>query len=186
VAFQSTEPVNLISEARRYLRLFSQVRSQPLSNLLRDGPVGCVVDIDAAAHNGTFVPVKTSINPAHTTEDLPPCSTTATQLRIGDRRLWLSARAPVLEQRVLQQRPLAIRDVRRSLLTAGDGLAYSQTRLATEPFCSQHVQSSRLGTTIWNHLVCRRFNSVAGCIATSRPRPTPLARCREPSRPSIF
>jgi hypothetical protein len=52
-----------------------------LSNLLRDGPVGCVVDIDAGAHNGTFVPVKTSINPAHTTEDLPPCSTTATQLR---------------------------------------------------------------------------------------------------------
>ena len=110
LALQLAEPVNLFSEARRQLRLFSQVRSQSFANLSRDCSAVCAVDVNAVAHNRAFV----LVDVVRTIEGPPTLSSAVTfphQMEVRDRRLWLSVASACAKQRALA--PLAIRDARR-------------------------------------------------------------------------
>ena len=59
VAFQSAEPIDLFSEARRYVRVLPDDRLQSLADFSNDCTAGLLVDINAVSHNETSVLAKT-------------------------------------------------------------------------------------------------------------------------------
>ena len=59
LAFQLAESIDLFSEARRYVRVLPNDRSQSFADFSNDCTAGLLVDINAVSHNGTSVPAKT-------------------------------------------------------------------------------------------------------------------------------
>jgi len=60
LAFQLAESIDLFSEARRYVRVLPNDRSQSFADFSNDCTAGLLVDINAVSHNdGTSVLAKT-------------------------------------------------------------------------------------------------------------------------------